>query len=167
MPLLLMSTFPALTGLGYLVLLQEHVQLLDGDTQVSLVELVGDVPAHGAELPPLLGQGVEEAQAVQQLLKHHLGRRHTRIHAYEHSAHTHTHIHAPTAQTNTVIKETNRVNKTDTVSTAWAGLADDSCVQGGTAVRTNSSTPTAQELLVNTPHINAHTPTTQRYTLQP
>lgn len=64
----------------YLVLLQEHVQLLHGDAQVGLVELIGDVPAQWAELLPLLGQSVEEAQAVEQLLKHRLRRPHTHMH---------------------------------------------------------------------------------------
>lgn len=58
-----------LSSLRYLVLVQEHVQLLDADPQVSLVELVRNVPAQGPEFPSLLYQSVEEAEAVQQLLE--------------------------------------------------------------------------------------------------
>ena len=47
----------------YLILVEEHLQLSYADTQVCLVELIGDVPTQGAELPPLLDQGVEETQS--------------------------------------------------------------------------------------------------------
>ena len=57
---------------SYFILVQEHVQLLHRDAQVSLVELVGNVPAQRSKLLPLLGQRVEETQAVQQLLEHSL-----------------------------------------------------------------------------------------------
>ena len=50
--------------------LYQYLELPDGDPQVRLVELVGDVPAQRAELAPLLHQGVEEAKAEQQLLEH-------------------------------------------------------------------------------------------------
>lgn len=56
----------------YLILLQEHMELLDRDPQVGLIELIRNVPAHGTKLLPLLDQRVEEAQAIQQPLKHTL-----------------------------------------------------------------------------------------------
>ena len=48
------------------VLVEEHVELLGADPQVRLVELVGDVPSQGSELPPLLHESVEEAEAEQE-----------------------------------------------------------------------------------------------------
>ena len=43
------------------VLVYEHLELADADAEVRLVEPIGDVPAEGAKLPPLLDQGMEEA----------------------------------------------------------------------------------------------------------
>ena len=53
----------------HIVLVDEHVELADGDTQVRLVELVRDVPADRSERSALLDDGVEETQPVQQLLE--------------------------------------------------------------------------------------------------
>lgn len=53
----------------YLVLVQEHVQLLHADPQVGLIELVRNVPTQWTKFPPLLDQGVEETETVQQLLE--------------------------------------------------------------------------------------------------
>lgn len=52
-----------------LVLVEEHVELSDTDSKIGFIELVGDVPAEGTKFPPLLNQGVEEAEAVQHLLQ--------------------------------------------------------------------------------------------------
>ena len=54
-----------------LVLVQEHLQLPQADAQVGLVELVGDVPAEGAELAALLDEGVEEAEAEEEFAPRH------------------------------------------------------------------------------------------------
>ena len=54
--------------MAYLVLIEEHLQLPHGDTEVGLVELIGNVPAEGAKLPPFLNQSMEETQPKQQLL---------------------------------------------------------------------------------------------------
>lgn len=32
-------------GIKYLILIQEHVELPDTDSKISLIELVGDIPA--------------------------------------------------------------------------------------------------------------------------
>ena len=48
----------------HVVLVDEHVKLSDRDAQVSLVELVGDIPADRSEGAALLDDGVEEAQTV-------------------------------------------------------------------------------------------------------
>ena len=53
----------------YVVLVDEHVELSDGDAQVGLIELVRDVPADRPEGTALLDDGVEEAQSVQQFLE--------------------------------------------------------------------------------------------------
>lgn len=55
--------------LHVLVLIQEHFQLKHADPQISLVELVGIVPANGAEFPSLLHNRVEEAEREQELLE--------------------------------------------------------------------------------------------------
>ena len=55
--------------LTHLVLFEEHVQLDDGDAQVGLVKLIRRVPADRAEAPPLLDDGVEEAEAVEHLFE--------------------------------------------------------------------------------------------------
>ena len=60
----------------YFILIEEHLQLPHTDTQIGLVELVGDVPAQRSKLAALLDQSVEEAQAVQHLVEVDL-RRHT------------------------------------------------------------------------------------------
>ena len=51
----------------YLVLIEEHLKLSDADSQVGLIVLIGDVPAERTKLPPLLHQGMEEAESKQQL----------------------------------------------------------------------------------------------------
>ena len=53
----------------HVVLVDEHVELSDGDAQVRLVELVRDVPADRPEGAAHLDDGVEEAQPVEQLLE--------------------------------------------------------------------------------------------------
>mmetsp|Transcript_157790 Transcript_157790/g.383153 ORF Transcript_157790/g.383153 Transcript_157790/m.383153 type:complete len:352 (+) Transcript_157790:1027-2082(+) len=45
---------------------EEHGQLAHGNTKVGVVELVGNVPSQGGELPALLHEGVEEAQSKTQ-----------------------------------------------------------------------------------------------------
>ena len=45
------------------------MELLHTDSQVSLVELVGDVPPQRTELTPFLHKGVEIRQTEQHLLK--------------------------------------------------------------------------------------------------
>ena len=64
------------SGHTYFILIEEHLQLPHADTQIGLVELVGDVPAQRSKLAALLDQSVEEAQAVQHLVEVDL-RRHT------------------------------------------------------------------------------------------
>ena len=56
------ETGPMVGVSGYTDLLLFHA-----DPQVRLVELVGDVPAQGSELPPLLHHGVEEAEPKEEL----------------------------------------------------------------------------------------------------
>lgn len=53
----------------YLVLVEEDVQLLHTDAQVSLIELVRNVPTQWPKIPPFLHQCVEEAEAIQQCLE--------------------------------------------------------------------------------------------------
>ena len=50
-----------------LIVIEEHLELLYTDTQVSLVELVRNVPPESTELPSLLDKSVEETQREQQL----------------------------------------------------------------------------------------------------
>lgn len=45
--------------------IQMVLNKLDSGSKVSLVELVGDVPSDGSELPPLLDGGMEEGNPVQ------------------------------------------------------------------------------------------------------
>lgn len=45
------------------VLVEEDAQLPDTDSEVIVSELIGDVPAKGAELSALLNDGMEEAEA--------------------------------------------------------------------------------------------------------
>ena len=52
----------------YLIFIEEHPQLFDADTQVSLVELVRNVPSQWSKIPPLLNKSVEETQAKKQAL---------------------------------------------------------------------------------------------------
>ena len=53
----------------YLVLVEEDVQLLHADAQVSLIEFVWNVPTQRPKIPPFLHQRMEEAEAVQQCLE--------------------------------------------------------------------------------------------------
>ncbi len=46
----------------------KYLLLPHANTEVRLIELIRDVPAQSPKLPPLLDQGVEEAQPKQQLL---------------------------------------------------------------------------------------------------
>ena len=50
------------------------MQLAHADTQVGLVEAIGDVPAQGAELAPLLHQSMEETQPEEEFLPDLRGR---------------------------------------------------------------------------------------------
>ena len=51
---------------GYLlVVVQQHLQLPSADGQILVRELVRDVPANRAELPPVLNRGVEQAEPEQ------------------------------------------------------------------------------------------------------
>lgn len=52
-----------------LVLVQEHFELADGDVQVSVGELVGNVKAQWAKLPSLQSNSMEEAQRQEQRLQ--------------------------------------------------------------------------------------------------
>ena len=45
------------------------MELLGGDSEICLIELVRDVPADGSKLTTLLDKGVEEAQPIQHLLE--------------------------------------------------------------------------------------------------
>ena len=53
--------------LPHLVFIEEHLQLSDTDPQVGLIVLVGNVPAERTKLPPLLDQGMKEAESKKQL----------------------------------------------------------------------------------------------------
>lgn len=55
---------PLLWFLWYLILVQEHVELLHTDSQVSLVELIRNIPPQGSEFPSLLYQSMEETEAI-------------------------------------------------------------------------------------------------------
>lgn len=50
--------------LWYLVLVQEHVELLYTDSQVSLIELIRNIPPQGPKFPSLLYQSMKEAKAI-------------------------------------------------------------------------------------------------------
>lgn len=50
----------------HVILVEEHMQLLYGNPQICLVELVRNVPAERPELFPLLHQRVEETEAKYQ-----------------------------------------------------------------------------------------------------
>ena len=51
------------------VLVQEHLELADADTQVSISEIIRDVEAQRAELLALDGVPVEQAQGQEQALE--------------------------------------------------------------------------------------------------
>ena len=55
---------PLLWFLWYLILVQEHVELLYADSQVSLVELIRNIPPQGPKFPSLLYQSMEETEAI-------------------------------------------------------------------------------------------------------
>lgn len=61
-----------LLHLAYIILVQEHVELSDTDSQVRLVEFVRNVPSEGTKLSPLLHNTVEETQTKEQLLERFL-----------------------------------------------------------------------------------------------
>lgn len=66
-----------LLHLAYIILVQEHVELSDTDSQVCLVEFVRNVPSEGTKLSPLLYNAVEETQTKEQLLERFLKWRRT------------------------------------------------------------------------------------------
>ena len=53
----------------YVILVEKHVELFGADSEIGLVELVGNVPSEGPELPSLLHERVEETESKQQLLE--------------------------------------------------------------------------------------------------
>lgn len=55
--------------LHVIVLIQEYLKLCDANSQISLVEFVRIVPAHGTVLAPLLYNCVKEAQRKDQGLE--------------------------------------------------------------------------------------------------
>ncbi len=55
----------------HVVLIEEHVQLHGADSEIRLVELVGNIPSERAELAPFLDQSVEETQSEEHLLEMH------------------------------------------------------------------------------------------------
>lgn len=56
----------------YLILIQEHMQLLHADPQVSFIEFIWDIPTQWSKFSPLLDKRVKETEAIQQLLELHL-----------------------------------------------------------------------------------------------
>ena len=54
-----------------LVFIQEHPELAHADALVPIIKAVGDVPAQGPKLAPLLDQSMEEGQTQQQILEGH------------------------------------------------------------------------------------------------
>ena len=50
----------------YIILIQEHMKLSDGDSQVSFVKLVRNVPTKRSKLTSLLYKGVEKAKTEEQ-----------------------------------------------------------------------------------------------------
>ena len=50
--------------------MNSNLQLSSTDSQVWLIELVGNIPAQRTKLSPLLHQGMEETKTKQQLLEH-------------------------------------------------------------------------------------------------
>ena len=57
----------------YLVFIEEHSELLDADSKVGLVELIGDVPSEGSKVPPFLNQRMEETETKKKTLPLVLG----------------------------------------------------------------------------------------------
>lgn len=55
--------------LHVVVLVEEDLELLRADTQIRLVEFVLIVPADRPEFPPLLHDGMKEAEGEEQLLE--------------------------------------------------------------------------------------------------
>lgn len=53
----------------FLVLVKQHHQLALAHEQVFVRELIGNVPADGSELPPILNDRVEEAKSENQLFE--------------------------------------------------------------------------------------------------
>ena len=53
----------------YIVFVHEHVKLSNADPQISLIELVWNIPTQGTKCSPFLNNGVEKAQAIQHLLE--------------------------------------------------------------------------------------------------
>ena len=54
-----------------LIFIQEHSELAHADALVPIIKAVGDVPAQGPKLAPLLNQGMEEGQTQQEILEGH------------------------------------------------------------------------------------------------
>ena len=53
----------------YVILVQEHVQLLSTDSEICLVKLVRNVPAERTKLASLLDEGMEETQSEEEFLE--------------------------------------------------------------------------------------------------
>jgi hypothetical protein len=51
------------------LVVQKILHHRDGGHQIAIVELIGDVPTHRTELPPLLYNRMEEAEPKRQLLE--------------------------------------------------------------------------------------------------
>lgn len=56
----------------YLILVQEYVQLLYTNSQISLIEFIWNIPTQRSKFPPFLNQCMEETEAIQQLLEFNL-----------------------------------------------------------------------------------------------
>lgn len=57
----------------YLIFIEEHSELLDADSEVGLIELIGDIPSEGSKVPPLLNQRMEETETKKKTLPLVLG----------------------------------------------------------------------------------------------
>lgn len=55
--------------LRYLIFIEEHSQLHDTNTQISLVKLIWNVPAKGTKFTSFLDQGMEKTQTIQHLVE--------------------------------------------------------------------------------------------------
>ncbi len=44
------------------------MECLNGDPEIRLIELIRNVPSEGSKLPPLLNEGMEEAEAKEHLV---------------------------------------------------------------------------------------------------